>query len=102
MALAEPLGGGLFTTNIVFGLVVLVASRAANVSREAAVRRCCVTQFDRLAELACAACTACILAFCDEHTTYQRRGHGCACICVLHCRLQSRHDLLEVLDSLFV
>jgi hypothetical protein len=32
MALAEPLGGGLFTTNIVFGLVVLVASRAANVS----------------------------------------------------------------------
>jgi hypothetical protein len=70
VALAEPLGGGLFTTNIVFGLVVLVASRAANVSQEAAVRsRCYITQFERLAELACAGCTACMLAFCGMHTT---------------------------------
>ena len=27
MALAEPLGGGMFASNVVFGLVVLVASR---------------------------------------------------------------------------
>lgn len=28
MALAEPMGGGLFTTNIVFGLVVMLGATA--------------------------------------------------------------------------
>jgi hypothetical protein len=32
MALAEPLGGSLFASNIVFGCVVLVAHRMGNVS----------------------------------------------------------------------
>lgn len=34
MAVSEPLGGGLFVTNIVFGLVVLIASRGRTVSTD--------------------------------------------------------------------
>lgn len=57
MALAEPFGGGLFNTNICFGLVALIAHRLGNV-RSAAARMACMH-----GRAACLA-VCCIRLFC--------------------------------------
>jgi hypothetical protein len=41
MALSEPLGGGMFASNVVFGLVVLIASKQQVSSAQTAAAESC-------------------------------------------------------------
>lgn len=71
MALSEPVGGGLFTSNIVFGAVVLLSTRS---------RRVEVNRAFLLKDLAfyLMALVAILIAISDSKA--RGRAHVCACL----------------------